>query len=57
MVSEGILLGPFSDEVQSFSNMAFELKGHTPVVWNPEMMLEIVMSCDQALANKAETKM
>ena len=33
-VSKGLLLDPFSDEVQSFSNMAFGLKGHTPVVRN-----------------------
>jgi len=54
MVSEGLLLDPFSDEVQSLSNMAFGLKGHTPVVRNPEVMLEIVKPCDQASANKAE---
>jgi len=34
--------------------MAFGLKGHTPVVRNPEVMLEIVLPCTQASANKAE---
>jgi len=29
MVSEGLLLDPFSDEVQSLSNMAFGLQGRS----------------------------
>ena len=57
MASKDLLLDPLSDEtseLESLSNMAFGLKGYTPVVQNPEVMLEIVIPCDHASANNAE---
>lgn len=43
-----------TSELESLSNTAFGLKGHTPVVQNPAVTLEIVIPFDQASANNAE---
>ena len=43
-----------TSELESLSNMALGLKGHTLVVLNPEVTLEIIMPFDQASANNAE---
>ena len=57
MLSIDLLHDKLPDETYEFenlSNKAFGLKGNTPIVQNPEVMLEIDIHFDQASANNAK---